>query len=104
MITFQESVHEIMSDQTAIIFIHTPLCGTCKLARTMLETIEITLDKNIFYDMNGSIYPQFLQDHKVESIPCLMIIVNGEVERKIYAFQSVPYLYDLLKAYIHVGK
>jgi thioredoxin 1 len=35
--------------------------------------------------------------YEVESVPCLIITDNGTVKEKIYAFQSVPFLYETLK-------
>ena len=71
-----------------LLFIQTPFCGTCQLARTFLNQIENTLNRDFFYDMNGSLYPDFLQKNKIRSVPCLLMYVNGHIEKEIYVFHS----------------
>jgi thioredoxin 1 len=36
--------------------------------------------------------------YEVESVPCLLITDNGKLKEKIYAFKSVPHLYDRIKS------
>lgn len=38
--------------------------------------------------MNGSLYPDFLQKNKIRSVPCLLMKVNGHIEKEIYVFHS----------------
>ncbi len=35
-----------------------------------------------FYEMNASLYPDFMQTNKVESVPCLFIKKEGIVKEK----------------------
>lgn len=81
------------------LFIHTPFCGTCHIARKMLSTLEEVWQQEIFIDVNASLHPEFMERFKVESVPCLLIIQGNEVKERIYAFQSVPYLYGILEKY-----
>jgi thioredoxin-like negative regulator of GroEL len=90
------------NSQPMLLFIHTPFCGTCQLARKMLETIEHTMNKDVFYDMNGSLFPEFLQTYEVESVPCFMVMSNGQVENKVYAFRSVQHMYEVVEPYKNV--
>ena len=79
----------LVERENFILFIHTPFCGTCHVAQGMLNQIEKTLNESYFYDMNGSLFPEFLQDEKIKSVPCLLIKVDGQVKKKIYAFHSI---------------
>ncbi|QSS99452.1 thioredoxin family protein [Pontibacillus sp. ALD_SL1] len=81
------------------IFIHSPFCGTCHLARKMLETLEETLKGTDFRELNAAIHPDFMSYYEVESVPCLLIVKKGMILEKIYAFQSVPYLYEKVNQY-----
>ncbi|KGX92828.1 thioredoxin [Pontibacillus halophilus JSM 076056 = DSM 19796] len=81
------------------LYIYTPFCGTCKLARKMLDTVEQTLEGATIHEMNASLFPDFMQIYKVESVPCLLILNGEKVEERIYAFQSVPYLYETILHY-----
>lgn len=82
-----------------LLYIHTPFCGTCHVARSLLDTIETTLEQTIFYEMNASLYPDFMQEYKVESVPCLLIQQQNKVKEKVYTFYSISNLYHYLLSY-----
>jgi|SRR5690625_1570311 len=82
-----------------LLYIHTPFCGTCHVARTFLEKIEATHRQTIFYEMNGSLNPDFMQRNKIESVPCLLIKRDDEIKEKIYTFHSVANIYQYLFRY-----
>lgn len=91
---------EIMEEKDdLLLYIHTPFCGTCHVARSFLETIESTLQKQVFYEMNASLYPGFMQAEKIESVPCLLIVRAGEVKEKVYTFHSIANIYHYLLRY-----
>jgi len=95
----REINEQLLTDDHLLLYIHTPFCGTCHIARAMLEKIESIHNKQIFYEMNASFYPQFMQDEKIESVPCLYIKVDGAVKEKIYAFKSIGNIYQYLYLY-----
>ncbi|SES66105.1 Thioredoxin [Salinibacillus kushneri] len=78
------------------VFIYTPFCGTCKVAGKMLETLESMENLPNFQTMNASLFPDFMQNYQIESVPCLIIIQDGEILDKTYAFHSVPFMYQKL--------
>ena len=86
-----------MQESQAFLYLYTPLCGTCEVASKMLEIVKVLNPSlqvgkiNVNYNQNIAI------KYKVESVPCLLIAENGIIQQKIYAFQSVPYLNDLVK-------
>lgn len=95
----QEINQQSLKNDNLLLYIHTPFCGTCHIARAMLEKIESIHQKQIFYEMNASFFPQFMQDEKIESVPCLYIKVNGKVKEKVYAFRSIANIYHYLHHY-----
>ena len=95
----REITKQLLKKETLFLYIHTPFCGTCHVARSMLEKIESIHKQHIFYEMNASFYPQFMQDEKITSVPCLYIKVNNVVKEKIYAFQSIGNIYSYLHLY-----
>ncbi|QDP41010.1 thioredoxin family protein [Radiobacillus deserti] len=90
---------EQLQEGLLFLFIHTPFCGTCKVGRTMLVAIEQMWNDNLFYEMNAAIFPAYMQQNKIESVPCLLILKDGEIKDKIYAFRSVQYLYQQIFYY-----
>lgn len=86
-------------EEIGLLYFYTPLCGTCQVASRMLqivgELVEVTMGK-----MNLNFYPDLAKNFAIESVPCLLIIRNGEVQEAIYAFHSVPYLLEKIKSYV----
>jgi len=86
---------EQINQRDMLLFIHSPFCGTCHVAEGMLRQIEEALNQDIFLNMNASLHPEFMMENKVESVPCLLIKQNGNIE-KIYAFHSVANICSVL--------
>lgn len=96
----QEVTGEILENkQDLLLYIHTPFCGTCHIARSFLEKIEKTLKQDIFYEMNASLHPEFMQENQIESVPCLFIKRNGEIKERVYTFFSIANIYHYLLNY-----
>ena len=90
---------ELEKKQNYLLFIHTPFCGTCHVARSFLEKIETTHKQNVFYEMNASLYPSFMQTYEIESVPCLLIKSQNEIKEKIYTFYSIANIYHYVWTY-----
>ncbi|MCD5325187.1 MULTISPECIES: thioredoxin family protein [Pontibacillus] len=80
------------------LFIHSPFCGTCHLARKMLETVEAIKEVPLS-ELNAAVHPDFMWEYQIESVPCLLILRKGTTLEKLYAFHSVPYLYEKMNYY-----
>jgi len=90
---------ELKKQQDCFVFIYSRFCGTCHVARSFLDKIENTHQQEVLYEMNASLSPEFLQEYKVESVPCLLIMKNGKVKEKIYTFYSIGNIYQYLYKY-----
>lgn len=93
------TIQQLEQKRDFLLYIHTPFCGTCHIARSFLETIENTHRKEIFAEMNASLYPEFMQKYQIESVPCLLIKQNNEIKEKVYTFHSIPNIYHYLLEY-----
>lgn len=82
-----------------LLFIYTPFCGTCHVARSFLDKIEAVHQEEIFYEMNASFYPEFMQTFRIESVPCLLIKADGKIKEKVYTFYSVANIYRYVYEY-----
>ncbi|AGT33340.1 thioredoxin [Geobacillus genomosp. 3] len=92
-------VQRIVNEQPLMaLYIYTPLCGTCQLARRMLAVVEQLFPTLPFYETDINYMPEQAVVWKIESVPCLLLFVGGSLAGKWYAFHSVPYLYDELQA------
>ncbi|WP_246065327.1 thioredoxin family protein [Allobacillus salarius] len=94
----------VKKKQYHILFINSPFCGTCKVAKRMLLYIEDTLEDSKFYELNGLTAPDFLQQYSIMSVPCLMVFKDGQPVDRIYTFHSVPYLLKELGPYLVTEK
>lgn len=82
---------------TFCLYVYTPICGTCQVASKIL-TVSIELVPQLLVGkMNINYFPDMARQYEIESVPCLLIFEQGILLNKIYAFQSVPYIYSLLK-------
>ncbi|WP_431804360.1 thioredoxin family protein [Halobacillus andaensis] len=96
----RSEIVEVAQKELALTYIYTPFCGTCHLARTILETIEHAFGRTVYYEMNASLHPGFMQSYQIESVPCLLVTKNGEIIEKVYAFHSVSHMYEKTKEYV----
>lgn len=83
---------KMLEQDNYLLYVETPFCGTCYFAKKILEEIETKFNKEIFYEINASLHPSFMQEAKIESVPCLLIKEEGEIKRRIYTFHSVPFM------------
>lgn len=95
----QEITEEALNQDRLLLYIYTPFCGTCHVARSFLEKIESVHRQEIFYEMNASLFPEFMQENKIESVPCLMIKEGNEIKEKVYVFHSIGNIYSYLIDY-----
>ncbi|MGM8215309.1 thioredoxin family protein [Bacillaceae bacterium W0354] len=83
-----------------ILFVNSPFCGTCKVARNMLLYIEETIGSEKFYELNAVLAPEFMQKYTIMSVPCLIVFKNGEPIDRLYTFHSVPYILQEMGPYL----
>ncbi|CAG9620822.1 thioredoxin family protein [Sutcliffiella rhizosphaerae] len=98
-LTKQQLLQEVLSEQITVICFFTPMCGTCQVAKRMLEITKELFPQLTFGMIDVNYIQELAVEWEIESVPCLMIFRNGKVEEKIYAFRSVEYLYHLFKQY-----
>ncbi|MCM3087726.1 Thioredoxin [Bhargavaea ginsengi] len=84
------------SPATAAFYLYTPLCGTCQVASRMMEVVEKLLPEVKLGKADLNYHEEVAAKYVVESVPCLLVAKEGREVEKIYAFQSVPYLYEKL--------
>ncbi|AWC30381.1 thioredoxin family protein [Bacillus cytotoxicus] len=95
--TGAEAANLIVNQEKTVLYVYTPMCGTCQLAKKMLTVVEATIvDLEVgMLDLNYA--PHLAREYEIESVPCLLIFENGTLKKKIYAFHSVEYLYKELQ-------
>lgn len=95
----QEEIDNFIQEgRTGLLYLFTPLCGTCQVAGKMLAVIEELVSEKPIGKTDLNFIPNLAEQLGIESVPCLIIIKDGHVQDKIYAFHSVPYLLDKIKS------
>ncbi|WP_273369092.1 thioredoxin family protein [Alicyclobacillus herbarius] len=84
-----------------VLFLHTPLCGTCQLARKMVNiACEALPNKPTVYGCNLNLIPHLAQAWQVTSVPCLLFWSHGKPEDRVYAFHSVMWVVENLHRWL----
>ena len=78
-------------------YLYTPMCGTCAVASKMMDVVHELYPTLPMGKANLNFMEDLAYELQIESVPCLIVTEHGQITEKVYAFQSVPYLYDLLK-------
>ncbi|TWT24375.1 thioredoxin family protein [Planomicrobium sp. CPCC 101110] len=95
--THKEWLKEKNTSQVTAFYLYTPMCGTCQVTTKMLDIVrELLPDLNIG-KANLNYVQEIAKLYEVESVPCLILTEDGLVKEKIYAFHSVPFIYEKLK-------
>ncbi|WP_203334301.1 thioredoxin family protein [Planococcus beigongshangi] len=85
------------TNKVSAYYLYTPMCGTCQLASKMLDVVMAAMPGLKIGKANLNYVQEIASLYEVESVPCLLITEDGKLKEKIYAFHSVPYLYEKLK-------
>jgi len=80
------------------LFVHTPLCGTCKAARRMLDVARVLTPELPIAAANLNMMPELAQVFRIESVPCLLFKRSDGAVRKQYRFGSVTEIAAFLRA------
>ncbi len=86
------------------VYFHSPLCGTCKVAKRMIKVMEETFPHFEIREVNINEEMALAHSLKVTSIPCLIIFQEEREAERLYAFRSLEHLYTKLKPYTVVER
>jgi len=79
------------------LFLYTPICGTCQIAKKMLTVVQELFPVLPMGMCNINYLPELAQQWSIESVPCLLIVKDGQIQEKVYAFKSVENIMNILK-------
>ncbi|MFD1737702.1 thioredoxin family protein [Bacillus salitolerans] len=93
----EQIINQLQELNKLAIFFYTPICGTCKVAERMLVVVQELLPDLPLKKVDLNYIPDVAEKWQIQSVPCLLLFQHGEVRKRIFAFQSVEYLYKELK-------
>ena len=84
----------LRKEETMCVYVYTPICGTCQVASRMLTVAKEIVPSVEIIKCDVNYARQLAEKYQIESVPCLLLFKKGQLQKKIYAFQSVPYLLE----------
>ncbi|QYR24401.1 thioredoxin family protein [Paenibacillus sp. sptzw28] len=81
----------------AVLF-HTVFCGTCQLTERMLEIVQAAGVGVPIHKININYAPVLRDAWRISSVPCLVLITDGQPVHVEYTMRSVDHLYALIKS------
>ncbi len=84
---------------TSFLYLYTPMCGTCQVAGKMINIVAELFPLFKWGMINLNFIPDLAKAWEIESVPCLLIFKQNQIQQRIYAFHSVPFLYDSIKQF-----
>ncbi|WP_349408405.1 thioredoxin family protein [Pseudalkalibacillus sp. SCS-8] len=100
--TYSTILQKRFNRKRMIVFFYTPLCGTCKLAKKMLEVaLEAGegSDSREVLACNLNQMPAIARDWEITSVPCVVFIDEGRFIDKVYSIRSVDHIYSKIKEF-----
>lgn len=94
--TGAEAEYEIQNGENTVLYVQTPMCGTCQLAKKMMAVVEAAMGLTVGA-VNLNYAPHLAERYEIESVPCLLVFRNGVVKKQMYAFHSVDFIYHELQ-------
>ncbi|MBW4080433.1 thioredoxin domain-containing protein [Paenibacillus sp. S150] len=83
------------------VFLYTPLCGTCKAARRMLEVAEHLLpEKLLLAAGNVNMLPVLVNSYQISSVPALLVAPadRSKAPAVYYSMGSVERVLDYIRS------
>jgi thioredoxin-like negative regulator of GroEL len=100
----EQSIHKPF-----FLYFETPLCGTCKMGKKMMEvaieTVRAQRGNNLQTGVcNINEMPELADQYGITSVPCLMVLSRGMAVKKIYALQSAGNIYQTMIDFLNKEK
>ena len=99
-LSYDELNSLLVKEELVTTLVYTPTCGTCHVAKKMLEVIKAAKPDLLITMINLNYHANLAEEFEIMSVPCIIIYKNGKFVEKIYAFESVPYLYKKITSYL----
>ena len=82
--------------KTVLVDFNADWCGPCQMLKPILEEISNEITDCKFVSINCDDNFELSQKYDVKSIPCLILIKNGQEEKRMVGLRSKSELMELL--------
>ena len=94
----QEFLTEARSADVAVVDFNATWCGPCKMLAPVLEKVSEELEGKVsFYGVDVDDCPELAAEYRVQSVPCLVLMKNGEFADQSIGFKPQPMISQWIK-------
>ena len=89
----QEFAEEAMKASVSVVDFNATWCGPCRMLAPVLESLsEKYADRVSFYGVDVDESPELAMQYQVNSVPCLVLLKNGQFVDQSIGFRPEPQL------------
>ena len=90
-VSTQEFENEAMHDAAAVVDFSATWCGPCRMLAPVLEDVSGKFAGKVnFYNVDVDESPELAMKYRVNSVPCLVLLKNGELKDQSVGFRPGP--------------
>ena len=88
-----EFAEEAMNAAVAVVDFNATWCGPCRMLAPVMEDISEKYDGKVsFFRVDVDESPELAMQYRVNSVPCLVLLKNGEFTDQSVGFRPEPQL------------
>ena len=92
-INSQEFAEEAMKAPVSVVDFNATWCGPCRMLAPVLEVLSGKYEGKVsFFSVDVDESPELAMQYRVNSVPCLVLLKNGEFADQSVGFRPEPQL------------
>ena len=93
--------NEAKKSEVAVVDFSATWCGPCQMLAPVLEQVSSVLgDRVDFYNVDVDDAPELAGAYKVQSVPCLILMKNGELVDQSMGFKPEPAITGWIESHL----
>ena len=90
---------EAKKSAVAVVDFSATWCGPCRMLAPVVEKVSETLAGKVdFYNVDVDEAPELAMTYRINSVPCLVLLKNGEKQDQSLGFKPAPLLAEWIDA------
>ena len=100
-INAEQFKNEAQKSAVAVVDFSATWCGPCKMLAPVLETVSESLAGKVdFYNVDVDDSPELAAQYRVQSVPCLVLMKNGQFVDQSIGFKPQPMISQWISAHL----
>ena len=93
--------NEAKKSKVAVVDFSATWCGPCKMLAPVLEKVSTALgDRVDFFNVDVDEAPELAGTYRVQSVPCLILMKNGELVDQSIGFKPEPAITGWIESHL----